>query len=117
MSRNHYEEIKASLCFHSEIVSTSNDNRWSEIKPFISLLNDRWFNMIHPGYKITIDESLFQWYGKGGYCKDGTPAVMKIHRKLRGVGCEVKNATDSVTNIMISVKVNEGNDTMLLKKW
>ena len=46
-----------------------------------------------PGYKITDDESLFSWYGKGD-CSGGMPRVIKNRRKLEGIGCEAKTVAD-----------------------
>ncbi|CAG4996824.1 unnamed protein product [Parnassius apollo] len=71
------------------------------------MVNDKLKDTIRPGAKITVDESMFAWYGRGAYFKDGMPAVMKIKRKSKGVNCEVKTACDSNTNIMMRLEINE----------
>ncbi|CAG5028177.1 unnamed protein product [Parnassius apollo] len=77
------------------------------------MVNDKLKDTIRPGAKITVDESMFAWYGRGAYFKDGMPAVMKIKRKPKGVGCEVKTACDSNTNILMRLEINEGADTLI----
>ncbi|CAG4952550.1 unnamed protein product [Parnassius apollo] len=54
------------------------------------MVNDKLKDTIRLGAKITVDESMFTWYGRGAYFKDGMPAVMKIKRKPKGISCEVK---------------------------
>ncbi|CAG4980648.1 unnamed protein product [Parnassius apollo] len=80
-------------------------------------MNDKLKDIIHPGAKISIDESMFAWYERGAYVKDGMPAVMTIKRKPKGVGCEVKTACDSNTNIMMRLEIKEGKEAMSTKKW
>lgn len=64
------------------------------------------------------DESMFAWYGRGNYdAENGMPAVMKIKRKPKGIGCEAKTLADADSNIMIRIKLNEGKDLMSRKKW
>lgn len=111
MSRNRFEEIKGAITFCSEQNQQSTTDKWSLVRPFVDMLNERWKNVIRPGYKITVDESMFVWYGRN------MPAVMKIRRKPKGIGCEVKNAADSVTNIMLRLEINEGKDEMSKKMW
>ncbi|CAG4949359.1 unnamed protein product [Parnassius apollo] len=81
------------------------------------MVNNKLKDTIRPSAKITVDESMFGWYGIGAYFKDYMPAVMKIKRKPKGVGCEVKTACDSNTNIMMRLEINEDKEAMSTKKW
>lgn len=56
------------------------------------MVNETLKDTICPGSKITVDESMFAWSGRGAYFKNRMPAVVKIERKPKGVGCEVKNS-------------------------
>ena len=71
----------------------------------------KWSEVITPGYKITVDESLFAWYGRGGDL-GGMPAVMKIKGKPKEVGCEVKTLADVQSGVMINQEINEGRKAM-----
>ncbi|CAG4969696.1 unnamed protein product [Parnassius apollo] len=42
------------------------------------MVNNKLKDTIRPGAKLTVDEFMFPWYGRGAYFKDGIPAVMKI---------------------------------------
>ena len=59
---------------------------------------------------------MFAWYGRGGE-RGGMPAVIKIKRKPRGVGCEVKAVSDATSNIMLHIELNEGKSAMASKRW
>ncbi|KAJ3641405.1 hypothetical protein Zmor_027915 [Zophobas morio] len=48
------------------------------------------------GYKLTCDESTFSECGKGAH-QNGMTAVIKIKRKPKGVGCEMKRLADAQT--------------------
>lgn len=115
MSRQRFEEILMALSFTPERVNDS--DKWFEVRPLVQMLNEKWQSVFAPGYKITVDESMFSWYGRGTYFDDGMPAVIKIKRKPKGVGCEAKTIADSQTNIMIGLELNEGKNDMSNKKW
>lgn len=115
MGVHRFEEILGALSFHKP-TETDND-KWLPIRCFVNMLNEKWYSVIRPGYKLTVDESMFSWYGKGGYGNVGMPTVIKIKRKPKGVGCEVKNIADSTSNIMLRMEINEGKDLMKEKKW
>lgn len=63
MSKHRFEEIKRALSFHSDDSNTAEDKLIS-VCPFVNMLNEKWKNTILPGYKITVDESMFAWYGE-----------------------------------------------------
>jgi hypothetical protein len=63
--------------------------------PFFDMTTAKWRGIFTPGYKLTIDESMFAWYGKGLHNeKDGLPAVIKIKRKPKSIGRECKTLAD-----------------------
>lgn len=111
-----FEEILGVLSFANP-ENDLGDDRWYQVRALVDLCNEKWATMISPGYKITVDESMFAWYGRGSYEENGMPAVMKIKRKPKGVGCEVKTAADSGSRIMIQMEINEGKEAMKDKKF
>lgn len=57
MNRLRFEEILMALSFTPEKV---NDNdKWFEVRRLIQMLNEKWQTVFAPGYKITVDESMF----------------------------------------------------------
>ncbi|XP_069354527.1 piggyBac transposable element-derived protein 3-like [Maniola hyperantus] len=116
MSRQRFETILMALRF-TQPSDLDDSDRWRNVRTLVTMVNEKLEHTIRPGSKITVDESMFAWYGRGAYFKDGMPAVMKIKRKPKGVGCEVKTACDSGTNIMIRMEINEGKESMSAKKW
>ena len=58
---------------------------------------------------------MFSQYGQDWKSPNGMPAVMKIKRKSKGVGCEIKNLANSASRIIFRTEVNEGKDTMATK--
>lgn len=116
MSRQRFEIILMALRF-TQPSNLDDSDKWRNTRTLVMMVNDKLADTIRPGSKITVDESMFAWYGRGAYFKDGMPAVMKIKRKPKGVGCEVKTACDSNTKIMIRLEINEGKEAMSTKKW
>ncbi|XP_045778132.1 uncharacterized protein LOC123876048 [Maniola jurtina] len=116
MSRQRFETILMALRF-TQPSDLDDSDKWRNVRTLVTMVNEKLEHTIRPGSKITVDESMFAWYGRGAYFKDGMPAVMKIKRKPKGVGCEVKTACDSGTNIMIRMEINEGKESMSAKKW
>lgn len=78
--------------------------------------NEPYLCLMTPSYKLTVDESMFAWYGRGNYSEKGMPTVIKMKRKPRGIGCEVKTLADSCTR-MFRLEINEGKNRMTEKKW
>ena len=115
MGANCFEEILAAMHFRPPV---SGDTRrgWKIVSPLIDMCNLKWQTSIRPGHKLTVDESMFAWYGRGGDI-GGMPTVIKIKRKPKGVGCEIKSVAYASTNIMLAIEINEGKDTMATKKW
>lgn len=113
MGANRFEEIVSAMHFGPR---SENQQSWQVVSPLIAMCNAKWQSSIRPGYKLTVDESMFAWYGRGGSI-GGMPTVIKIKRKPKGVGCEIKSIADASTNIMLGMEINEGKDAMIKKKW
>ena len=64
---------------------------------------------------LTLDESMFSCYGKGNV-PGGLLCVIKIKRKPRGIGPEIKTLAEASTRIMPRLEVNEGKQAMAKKK-
>lgn len=111
-----FEEILNCLAFANP-ENDFGDDKWYQARALVDTCNDHWATLISPGHKITVDESMFAWYGRGSYEEKGMPAVMKIKRKPKGIGCEVKTAADAGSKIMLRMEINEGKDGMKDKKW
>lgn len=116
MGLHRFEEILMSMAFAMPD-QRENGDRWYQVRPLLEMTVSQWREVFSPGFKLTVDESMFAWYGKGNNDPDGMPAVIKIKRKPKGVGCEVKTICDSVSKIMIGMEINEGKDIMSGKKW
>ena len=59
----------------------------------------------HPSYSICVDESMFRWYGIVGHqINVGLPQYIEIDRKPEN-GCEIQNADDVVSGIMVKLKL------------
>lgn len=58
------------------------------------------------------------WLGKDGdNAVEGMPHVMKIARKPKGKGCEMKAGADATTGIIFFVEIQEGADRMSAKDF
>ena len=67
----------------------------------------------HPSDSICVDESMYRWYGIGGhYINAGLSQYIAIDRKPEN-DCEIPNAADGVSGIMMQlklVKTSSGED-------
>lgn len=116
MGLHRFEEILMCMAFAMP-EERENGDKWYQVRPLIEMSVQHWKQHFSPGFILTVDESMFAWYGKGNYYEDGMPAVMKIKRKPKGVGCEIKTICDSTSRIMIGMEINEGKEEMKSKKW
>lgn len=119
MGINRFEEILSCMAFSMiDEDDELEEDKWSLVRPFYQMSVNKWQDVFTPGYKITVDESMFAWYGKGLHGeKDGMPSVIKIARKPKGVGCECKTVADVQSGVMIGLEINEGKNVMSQKKW
>ena len=110
-------------------------NRWNNIKSCLTLTPpgetaDRWLcqwlidewndwmvQCFTPGFKICVDESMFEWRGRGDYDTRGLPHVSKISRKPTGVGLELKNALCVLSGVMLRYEMLEGQAAMANRKF
>ena len=90
--------------------SKAND-RDKDISDFMDAVNKNFQNAISPGDHLCLDESMIK-----AYHKDLTGKV-KIIRKPRPVGNEIKDMSDARTNIVVRLELNEGRQRMQEKEF
>ena len=101
MGYHRFEDILRALVFSDSDGDDDQEqgreeaDKWSLVRRFVDSCNTTWQEALRPGYKITVDESMFAWYGKGDR-PGGLPRVIKIKRKPKGVGCEAKIIADAL---------------------
>ncbi|CAG5059986.1 unnamed protein product [Parnassius apollo] len=76
ISRQRFEIIIVALRF-TQPSDLDDSDKWRNTRTLVMMVNDKLKDTIRPGAKITVDESMFAWYGRGAYFKDAMPAVMK----------------------------------------
>ena len=79
MGLHRFEEIRMALSF---VKPKNNDDKWYPVRAFLEMCTSKWNEVLTPGYKITVDESMFAWYGRGAIL-GGMPAVMKNKKKAQ----------------------------------
>ena len=108
MSFKRYTEITKHLAFitkEQHLVLGNTDAFW-QVQPLIDAFNHCRRENFSPGWKLVVDESIFEWKGKDQrFGVDGCPHVTKIIRKPKGVGMEVKNLADCDSGIMCSMEI------------
>ena len=71
----------------------------------VSNFNKKCARNYHPSYSICVDASMSIWYGIGGHCfKSSFPQYIEIDRNPEN-GCEIHNAADGVSGIMMQLKL------------
>ena len=86
-------------------------DKWSLARRFVDSCNTTWQEALRPGYKITVDESMFAWYGQGDR-PGGLPRAGDQNKAYaKGIGCEAKTIADALSGIMIGIELNEGKRT------
>jgi hypothetical protein len=74
--------------------------------------------LIAPGAFLCIDELMSSWEGRElKYHAEGMPHVMKIARKPKGVGCEVKCIADCFSGIMMGLEIQQGKSENMMHKF
>ena len=79
MGLHRFEEILMALSF-AEL--GHDDDRWYHARVLAESCASKWIDVLAAGYKMTVDESMFAWYGRGGIL-GGMPTVMKIKKAQR----------------------------------
>jgi hypothetical protein len=113
MSRDRWMSIKGALTFRDPAPTP---DRW-ECRWLIDQFNLWMEDAIYPGYKLVVDESMFEWRGRGDYDVRGLPHVSKVARKPKGVGLELKNILDCASGVMLRYEMLEGKAAMAAKKY
>lgn len=62
MGLHRFEEILMALSFTEQ----GNDDKWLPARALLEMCASKWNEVLTPGYKMTVDESMFAWYGRGG---------------------------------------------------
>ena len=70
------------LAFDQEPEPDDGADKWWQVRRLVEACNQAWVDAIKPGFKLTVDESKFAWYGKGD-TQGGMPKVIKIRRRKR----------------------------------
>ena len=78
---------------------------------FMNACNKRFQQALTPANRLTLDESMIKDFHKD------LPAEIKIPRKPRPVGNEIKDLCDAVTKIVLVMELNEGKDCMVKKPF
>lgn len=105
VSRSRFEEI-----LHYLQVSMSED-RDLQIIEFLDAVNVNLKNAMRPGDTCTLDESMIKSYHRN------LKGKIKIIRKPRPIGNEIKNLSDAKTNIVLHMELYEGKDDMKDKRY
>ena len=113
IGRNRWNNIKSCLTFTPPGETA---DRW-RCRWLIDTWNDWMIESFTPGFKIVVDESVFEWRGRGDYDTRGLPHVSKIARKPKGVGLELKNALCVLSGVMIRYEMLEGKAAMANRKY
>ena len=100
MSRNRFEDIMKYLQL------SHNKDSDQQITDFLHAVNTRFRNAIHPGKYLTLDESMIKSYHRN------LKGKIKIIKKPRPIGNEIKNMCDGMSQIVINLELYEGKDIM-----
>ena len=88
-----------------------NTDRDMQVQDFINVVvNGHLTSAITPGNVVTLDESMI----KSFHCK--LKGKIKIKRKPRPVGNEIKDMSDARSNIVIKLEMYQGKEDMALKE-
>ena len=98
MSRNRFEDIMKYFQL------SHNQDSDQQITDFFHAINIRFRNAIHPGTYLTLDESIIKSYHRN------LKGKIKIIRKPRSTGNEIKNMCDGMSQIVINLELYEGKD-------
>lgn len=104
MARDRYKEIVRYLQF------STNPEKHQQIPEFLSAVNLNLREAVTAGDVITLDESMIKSFHKN------LKGKIKIKRKPRPVGNEIKDLSDGRSNIVLNMELYEGKEEMQLKE-
>ena len=118
MSRNRYDAILSCLQFASFSDQELLQNPWLPGQCVIDAFNDNWSKFVSPGSYLVLDEIMSSWVDLNAiFSLHGTPHKMKIKRKPKGVGVEMKVLVDCTSSIMMWLELCEGALRQCCKKY
>ena len=82
----------------------------NQIMEFLSAVNDNLLQALTPGNIITLDESMIKSYHRN------LKGKIKIKRKSRPIGNEIKDLADARSCIAVKLELYEGKETMKEKE-
>ena len=105
-----FEFSKHMSCRRYEVILTCLRMSDDEVLQFINAVNEQLESAITPGNVVTLDESMIKSFHKN------LKGKIKIRRKPRPVGNEIKDMSDARTNIVVKLEMYEGKEDMALKE-
>ena len=105
MSRNRFEEILAYLQFSFA------EDKTQQVLDFLEAVNKNLDAAVSAGQYVCIDESMIKAF------HHDLPGKIKIKRKPRPIGNEVKDMSDATSMIVIRMELYEGKDPMSTKEY
>ena len=93
MSLKKFESILQHLQF------SSNADPDQQILDFVESLNKNFQSSLAPGFYVTLDESMIKSFHRN------LKGKIKIIRKPRPIGNEIKNLSDAMSNIVLNLEL------------
>ena len=104
MSRDRFESILINLKL------SKSENKDQQILDFIDAINSTFQNAMTAGDFLCLDESMIKSYHRN------LKGKMKIIRKPRPIGNELKNLCDARSKIVLNIELYEGRELMATKE-
>ena len=105
MSLKKFESILQYLRF------SSNADPDQQILDFVESLNKNFQSSLAPGFYVTLDESMIKSFHRN------LKGKIKIIRKPRPIGNEIKNLSDAMSNIVLNLELYKGKEIMSEKDF
>jgi hypothetical protein len=105
MPRDRFEAILKYLTLSAA------DDVDQQVLDFVDKVNERFQTALAPGSFLTADESMIKSFHRNLRGK------IKIIRKPRPVGNEIKNLADGASQIVVNLELYEGKDVMVSKEF
>ena len=100
----------------SSALQTPPDTKAKRIEHFINAFNKHRMKGFSAGSGIVLDESIRAFRPFFDNTPEGIGWLVKMIRKPKGVGAELKNAACAVTGVMLFLELQEGKDEMAAKE-